>query len=327
MLYPDHENIKLRNTKCVVTGGAGFIGSNLVKSLVNIGSRVTVVDNLSTGDFTNLSFLDQEKVNFIEGDITNQELLNEAFQGAKYVFHFAALPSVHDSIINPVLTSEVNLIGTLKALEASRINNVKKFIFSSSCAVYGNSLPNPVVESMEPAPLSPYAIQKLVSEKYCSVYSQLYDLSTVCLRFFNVFGPNQSFSDSNQYSAVFPNFMSSCINNKDLIIYGDGSQTRDFIFVDDVVSAAISASIISKADDCVINIARGQGLSILELAETLITHFNNEISIDFEERRDGDILHSFADIGLSRELLGFEPKFRLKDSLKKTFEYFNKKLG
>ena len=151
MLYPDNEEIKLRNAKCVVTGGAGFIGSNLVNTLVKLGSNVTILDNLSTGNLDNLKAMDSKYINFIEGDICDQNLLNQVFDKARYVFHLAALPSVHYSIKDPINSTEINLIGTLKALEASRINNVKKFIFASSCAVYGNAAKNPVVESIEPA--------------------------------------------------------------------------------------------------------------------------------------------------------------------------------
>ncbi|RLA92257.1 MAG: GDP-mannose 4,6-dehydratase, partial [Deltaproteobacteria bacterium] len=225
----------------VVTGGAGFIGSTLARTLTENGNNVTVVDNLSTGHLRNIQdLIDNKRIKFIRGSITDLGLLKKVFKNVDYVFHEAAIVGISQSIKDPITTSNVNINGTLNVLLAARDNRVRKVVFASSCAVYGNPSSFPIKENTAPDPLTPYALSKLVGEYYCHVFNKIYDLPTVSLRYFNVYGPYQN--PNGEYAAVIPKFINQMLNGRPLTIYGDGTQTRDFIYIADVVRANIIAA-------------------------------------------------------------------------------------
>ena len=303
----------MENKKVVITGGAGFIGSHLAEELAE-NNEVIVIDNLSTGKIENIKHLmDNEKIIFKKGDIRDLDFLKKEFEGADYIFHQAAIVSVPFSTKNPFLTNEVNVSGTLNVLMAAKENSVKKVVYASSCAVYGNNPNLPLKEEMLPTPLSPYAASKLASEAYCNVFAYVYGLPTASLRYFNVYGPRQD--AASPYAAVIPKFIERVRNGKPPIIYGDGKQTRDFIYVKDVVKANILAA-ESKATG-VFNIASGKAISIEELAYKIIeiAGKNKNIKPLYEKPRPGDIKHSVADIFKAREKLGFQPNYSLEKGL------------
>ncbi|MBO8181469.1 MAG: SDR family oxidoreductase [Archaeoglobus sp.] len=302
--------------RAVVTGGCGFIGSNLAEELSKF-MDVVVLDNLSTGKSSNLEGIDVE---FVKGDILDFDLLKKIFKDSEYVFHLAAIVSVQESVDNPVLANEVNIRGTLNILEAARFGEVKKIIYSSSCAVYGDSEELPLKEESLPRPKSPYAVSKLAAENYCKVFSEIYGLKTVSLRYFNVYGPRQDpFSD---YAAVIPRFISKALKGESPIIYGDGEQTRDFIYVRDVVKANILAM---EKGEGVYNIASGKSITINELAKLVIRMVGAKTEPVYEEEREGDIRHSVADISKAKEL-GFSPSYTLEEGIKETIDYWRDRL-
>ena len=289
--------------KIIVTGGAGFIGSNLVDALVELGYEVHVIDNLYAGKKENVN----PKATLHIVDIREKEKLTPIFKDAKYVFHEAALPSVQYSIENPVETNDVNVDGLLNVFEASRINNVKRVIFASSCAVYGNQEKLPLKEDMVPVPLSPYAIHKLIGELYCRLYSEIYELETVCLRYFNVYGFRQS--PTGAYPLVIAKFLDSKKQGKTLTVTGDGKNTRDYVSVKDIVKAnilAIEGNKIGKGE--VINIGGGKQYSVNQIAELVggpVEHIPPRI-----EPRDAE-----ADITKAKELLNWEPTVGLEEGI------------
>jgi len=308
-----------KKKKVIVTGGAGFIGSHLAEGLVSRGYYTIIFDDLSTGKMENIEgLLTNSDAEFVRGSVNSLTLLQEVFKNACYVFHHAALPSVPRSIKNPIASHEVNLTGTLNVLIAARDNAVKKVICASSAAVYGDT-PAPVKrEDMMPYPLSPYAVDKLAAEYYCGVFHNVYDLPTVCLRYFNVFGPRQD-TDS-QYSAVIPLFIKRVSQNKPPVIFGDGEQTRDFIFVKDVVEANIQAA---GSDACgIFNISRGESITINHLAELIVELTGKVLEPVHQEALTGDIRHSLADISKAGAL-GFQPKYDLKAGLTETIGWFS----
>ncbi len=300
--------------KVIVTGGAGFIGSHLAELLLSRGYHVIIIDNLSTGKMANIEPLVKSiKVEFIQASITNLPLLRSLFQGVYYVFHQAALSSVPRSVEDPLSTNEVNITGTLNVLLAARDNNVKKVIYASSSSVYGDTPTLPKREDMVPNPQSPYALTKLMGEYYCRIFHQIYNLPTICLRYFNVYGPRQD-SDS-QYSAVIPIFTAMVSEDKPPIIYGDGEQTRDFTFVKDVIKANI---IGAESDACgVFNIGRSEKSTINDLAKTITALMGEDLQSEYQPPRPGDIKHSLADISKARAI-GYEPQYSLKDGLRET---------
>ncbi len=300
--------------RAVVTGGAGFIGSHITEELVDRDCKVTVIDDLSSGKLSNVAHLLPENMQFIQGSITDLSLLRKLFSGIDYVFHQAAIPSVPSSIDNPLASHDANLTGTLNVLLAARDNGVKKVVCASSCAVYGNEPTIPKKEYMPPDPQSPYAVTKLAAEHYCEVFHQVYGLPTVCLRYFNVYGPRQS--PYSEYAAVIPKFIQRIYMKKPPIIFGDGEQTRDFIFVHDVVSANILAA---QSDVIgIFNIGMGERISLNQLARLIITLLDEtEIEPVFETERVGDIRHSLADISKAR-LIGYAPKYGLREGLLET---------
>lgn len=303
----------------LITGGAGFIGSNISISLASAGEQITILDNFSTGGSNNIVGL-RDKINLVVGDIRNMSDVNKAMQNVDFVLHHAAIPSVSYSIMDPVDANSVNLNGTLNLLEAARRNQIRRFIFASSSAVYGDKPELPKRENMQLSPLSPYAVAKLAGEYYCGVYHQLYGLETVCLRYFNIFGPRQD--PNSEYAAVIPKFIISFLNGKRPIIYGDGNQTRDFTFVEDVVRANISAALSPGIAGNIYNIASGKRHNLIFLTDALKQILASEIDPVFEKPRKGDILHSYADISAADRDLQFKPQIEFESGLKSTVEWY-----
>jgi len=302
----------MKNTKVVITGGAGFIGANLAKELA-VDNSVIIIDDLSTGNKENLTDLPTENVEFVEGSICDISLLKRLFTNVDFVFHQAAISSVHKSIENPLATNEVNVTGTLNVLLAARDNGVKKVIYASSAAVYGDTTMNPQREDMMPNPQSPYAVTKLVGEYYCRAFRAVYGLPTVSLRYFNAYGSKQD--PNSEYSAVIPRFINRLSEGNPPVIFGDGEQTRDFVFVSDVVRANILAA--ESEVSGVFNIGQGQRVTINELAELIIRLLNEEPGVVYKEARVGDIRHSLADISKAG-LFGYQPQYDLEQGLRAT---------
>ena len=308
--------------KYLVTGGAGFIGSNIVEELVKRGVEVRVIDNFLTGKRENItSFLD--KIEFIEGDIRDFKTCRRALEGVDFVLHQAALPSVPLSIKDPLLTSEINIMGTLNLLLASREANIKKFVFASSSSVYGNDPRLPKNENMEAAPLSPYAITKLVGEMYCRIFSQIYGLSTICLRYFNIFGPRQD--PFSQYAAVIPNFIDKMLKGEKPIIFGDGEQSRDFTFVSNVVEANILAAKAEDVTEVVINVACKERITVNFLVEKINEIIRKNIKPLYEKPRPGDVKHSYADILKAKKMLKYSPGVTFREGLEKTIRLYQER--
>ena len=308
----------MKGKKVVVTGGSGFIGSNLTQELSK-ENQVTVVDNLSTGYLENIqNLINSGDIIFVKGSITDMDLLQKLFEDVDYIFHQAAIPSVPRSVKDPISSNYTNVNGTLNVLVAARDNNVKKLVYASSSSAYGDTPVLPKSEDMKPCPLSPYAISKLTAEYYCQVFSDVYNLTTASLRYFNVFGPRQD--PSSEYAAVIPKFIGSILNDKSPIVYGDGEQTRDFTFVDDVVNANILAA--ESMSTGVFNIAGGKRISINDLAGLIMELLDKDLDITHIEPQPGDIKHSLADISKAREQIKYIPKFNVKDGLKETIKWF-----
>jgi len=299
--------------KIVITGGAGFIGSNLAEALAE-ENEVVVIDDLSAGKLENLSGLN---VQFLKSSITDLELLRSAFEGASIVFHLAAIASVKKSVENPIRTNEVGIDGTLKVLVAARDAGVRRMILASSVAVYGSSPDLPKREDMMPEPRSPYAVTKLAGEHYAQVFQEIYGLETVALRYFNVFGPKQD--PSSEYSGVISRFITALLKGEQPVIYGDGEQTRDFVYVADVVKANILAS--HGRTSGIFNIACGKSISLNFLAQTIGEILARPVRPRYEAPRPADIRHSLADIGQA-ESLGYFPDFSIEDGLKRTIQWY-----
>ncbi|MDI3475703.1 MAG: UDP-glucose 4-epimerase [Thermococcaceae archaeon] len=303
----------MKNKLVVVTGGAGFIGSHLAWELVK-DNEVIIIDNLYTGREENIP----PGAKFIKADIRDYEAIAELISNADYVFHEAAQVSVVESIKDPIFTEEVNVLGTLNILKALLAGH-GKLIFASSAAVYGDNPNLPLKETERPRPLSPYGVTKWAAEEYLRVFHELYGLPVVSLRYFNVFGPRQT---ANQYAGVISIFINRALRGEPLVIFGDGKQTRDFIYVKDVVKANLIAAESRKANGRVFNVATGKETTILELAMKIIEITGTTSSIVFDKPRPGDIRHSRADISEIRKL-GFEPEWSLEEGLKKTVEWYS----
>ncbi len=300
--------------KAIITGGAGFIGSNLAEVLSR-DNEVIIVDDLSTGNDANIRGFEIE---LVKGSVTDLDLLRKIFKGADYVFHQAAIPSVPRSIKDPVSTNEANVTGTLKVLIAARDCGVKKVIFASSSSAYGDTPELPKREDMNPNPLSPYAVTKLIGEYYCNVFDEVYDLKTAALRYFNVYGPKQD--PHSDYAAVIPKFIKRIQEGKPPIIYGDGNQTRDFTSVDDVVSANILAA--ESDAKGVYNVATGKRITINELANVIMAIMGRDLDPIHEKPREGDVLHSLGDITKAKKDFGYAPGDKLEANLKETVKWF-----
>lgn len=308
----------MKGKRVVITGGAGFIGSNLAEHLCR-DNEVSIIDDLSTGRLQNIQHLMKTpNLKFTRGSITHLPLLQSVFAGADYVFHQAALASVPMSIQEPIRTDEVNIRGTLNVLIAARDNGIKKVICASSCAIYGNTTTLPITESTSPDPQSPYAVTKLATEHYCRVFSSVYGLPAVCLRYFNVYGPRQD--PRSDYAAVIPRFITQALHGWPLIIFGTGSQTRDFVFVRDVVAANIAAADAAAPGEY--NIGSGVETSILKLAQTVTAATKKNSEIVYEPARPGEVLHSRADVSRAEEAFGFKPRFSLEAGLTETVKFF-----
>lgn len=303
----------------VVTGGGGFIGSNIVEALVHKGEVVRVVDNFSTGRRENLSGVRRD-IELIETDIRTLPGLERAFKGADCVLHQAALPSVPRSIADPVTTNEVNVAGSLNVLVAARHAGVRRVVFASSSSVYGNTIELPKKEAMTPAPLSPYAVSKLTAELYAGVFFRLYGLEVVILRYFNVFGKHQD--PNSEYSAVIPRFCKSILRNESPVIYGNGEQSRDFTHVANVVHANLLACSSADAPGKVMNIAAGEKTSVNTLFASLKAVYHSSVSASYAPERKGDVRDSFADISLAHKYLGYRPVMDFSKGLRETAEHF-----
>jgi nucleoside-diphosphate-sugar epimerase len=307
--------------KVLVTGGAGFIGSHLTEALVARGAQVRVLDNLATGHLENLDAV-RERIEWLEGDIADLETVQNAAQDVDVIFHQAALPSVPRSIQNPRASHDANLTGTLNVLIAARDHKVTRVVMASSSSVYGNSPALPKVETFEPAPLSPYAVTKLAGEQYAKVFANLYGVSTICLRYFNVFGPRQD--PNSQYAGALAKFIRCALRGEPYPVYGDGEQSRDFTYIENVVRANLLAASSEMDGAAVVNVAGGARTTLNQIIALLneLTHQN--LPTHYGAPRAGDVLHSHADISRARALLGYTPTVDVQEGLKRTVEYYAK---
>lgn len=314
------------NTSFLVTGGAGFIGSNIVEKLLSLGVKVTVLDNFSTGKEENIKHLiSNPKLRLIEGDIRNIDDCNKACRGIDYVLHNAALGSVPRSMSDPKTTNDVNITGTLNMLIASKNNNIKRFIYASSSSVYGDSEKLPKEEEVVGNPLSPYAVTKITNEMYAQIFNNSFSLPTIGLRYFNVFGKNQDINS--QYAAVIPNFIKKVISGERPVIWGDGTQTRDFTFVENVVEANIKACLASdEANGMVFNIATGNRVSVLDLLNEICNIIGIKVSPIFKDWRAGDVKHSYANIEKTKKYLNYTPNYDFITGIRKTIDWYLEKL-
>ena len=307
----------------LVTGGAGFIGSNICQELVKRGESVRILDDFSTGKRENIVGF-KDNVQLIEGDIRNLEIVKIAMKGVDFVLHQGALPSVERSVKDPLTTTRVNVLGTLNVLLAAREAKVKRVIYASSSSVYGDTPTLPKKEEMKANPQSPYAVTKLIGEEYCRIYYSIYGLETVCLRYFNVFGPRQD--PGSQYAAVIPKFITLMLKGKSPPIYGDGEQSRDFSFIDNVIEANLQACKAKEGPGKVLNIACGKRVTINELVKRLNRILHTGIEPAYENPRKGDVRHSLADISKARKILHYSPEIEFAEGLEKTVQWFQKKL-
>ena len=306
----------------LVTGGAGFIGSSIVEELIKRGHEVRVIDNLITGKRENIEpFLD--KIEFLEEDIRDYETCRRAVSGVDFVLHQAALPSVPRSIEDPILANDINVNGTLNLLLASKEAKVRRFVFASSSSVYGDDPTLPKIESTQGNPLSPYALTKRVGEKYCRVFSVIYGLPTISLRYFNIFGPRQD--PASQYAAVIPSFISRMLAGNKPTIFGDGEQSRDFTFVGNVVEANFLATEVEIVSGEAFNVGCGEKTTVNSLAARINEILNTKIDPEYDKPRPGDIRHSFADITKARDMLKFEPKIDFRKGLEKTIRWYQER--
>ena len=302
--------------RVLVTGGGGFIGSNLVRGLLERGDEVRVLDNFSTGNRANLDDLD---VQVVEGELRSYERVHAAVRGVETVFHLGALGSVPRSVQDPLTSSAVNIEGTLNVLLAARDEGVRRVVYSSSSSVYGTRRELPVPESSPPDPISPYGVAKLAAERYCISFSRVYDsFETVVLRYFNVFGPRQS--PFSQYAAVVPLFVTAIAEGRPITIHGDGGQSRDFTYVTNVVDATMLAAEAAEANGRIFNVAAGSPGSVNDVADTIGRILGKPVEKEFLPPRPGDIRDSWADITAAREVLGFEPTVGLEEGLRRTVE-------
>ena len=304
----------------LVTGGGGFIGSNMVRALLAAGKAVRVIDDFSTGRRENLAEIAKD-IELVEGDIRETPLLKKAMKGIRYVIHMAAIPSVIRSVEDPLTSNSVHVCGTLKILLEARDAGAERVVFSSSSSIYGDTPVLPKREDMNPLPLSPYGLSKLTGEQYCRLFTYLYGLKTYSLRYFNVYGPRQN--PKSQYAAVIPLFIEALKNNQPPTIYGDGGQTRDFTFVEDVVAANLACcSAEPQAAGATHNIGCGARITVNDLALTIARIMGKNISPSYLPARKGDIRDSQADIGLAAKNLGWKPKVSLDAGLQRTVEWF-----
>lgn len=307
----------------LVTGGAGFIGSNIVKALLQKEQRVRVLDNFATGKRENIfEFKGNPEFELIEGDLRSFHTVRSAVKGMDYILHQGALPSVPRSVIDPLTTNDVNILGTLNILEAAKEFGIKRVVYASSSSIYGDNETLPKVEDMPVKPLSPYALSKYTGERYCQIFTKIYGLETVCLRYFNVFGPNQD--PTSQYSAVIPKFIGLMLKGKRPTIFGDGTQSRDFTHVSNNVAANLLACTAKGISGEVFNIACGESFTLTQLLDIINNILGIKIEPNFEPERPGDVKHSLADISSAKEKLGFSVITRFKDGLSEIVKVIKK---
>jgi len=309
-------------TLYLITGGAGFIGSNIAEELVNRKEKVRILDNFSTGKRENIAGI-KDSVELIEGDIRDLAIVKKAMAGVDFVLHQGALPSVERSIIDPITTTRVNILGTINVLLAASEAKVKRLTYASSSSVYGDTPTLPKKEVMKANPQSPYAVTKLIGEEYCLIYYSIFGLETVCLRYFNVFGPRQD--PGSQYAAVIPKFITLMLRGESPPIYGDGEQSRDFSFIDNIVKANLEACKVKDAPGQVFNIACGETITINELVRRLNRILETRIKPVYQNPRKGDVRHSWADISRARKVLGYSPEIVFDAGLEKTVQWFRDK--
>jgi nucleoside-diphosphate-sugar epimerase len=303
----------------LVTGGAGFIGSALVRRLLELGERVRVVDDFSTGLRANLAEV-RGGIELLEGDLADEAVAREGAVGADYILHQAAIPSVPRSIEDPLSSNRANVTATLNLLVAARDAGVKRFVYASSSSAYGDSETLPKVETQPDNPISPYALSKLAGEKYAVIFHRIYGLSTVSLRYFNVFGPRQN--PDSPYSGVISRFMSAALSGRRPTVYGDGEQSRDFTFVDNVVSANLLACRAGGVSGMVFNVGTGERHTLNDLLRCISTILGRDLNPEHVAPRPGDVRHSLADIGRARQHLGYEVKVRFEEGLRRTLAWF-----
>ncbi|MGB7845860.1 MAG: SDR family oxidoreductase [Candidatus Acidiferrum sp.] len=303
----------------LVTGGAGFIGSNTVDELVRRGHSVVVMDDLSAGKEENLADV-RSKITFLKSSVTELEAVQKAMHQAEYVIHLAARTSVPRSVKDPLETNRINVEGTLNVLVAARDNKVKRVVFAASSSAYGETPTLPKIETMQPEPISPYGVSKYVGELYAQAFGRCYGLENVCVRYFNIFGPRQD--PDSPYSGVLSRFATAFLTEEQPVIYGDGEQTRDFTYVDNAVEANLLACEAPRASGGVFNIGTGDRISLNQVLEYLRRISGKRLGAKYEPPRDGDIRDSQADISKAREYLGYEPTVRFEKGLEKTFEWY-----
>lgn len=304
----------------LVTGGAGFIGSNIVDELVRRGHDVAVLDDLSAGKENNLAGV-RKKIEFLAGSITNLSAVQAASKGADYVIHLAARTSVPRSVENPLETNSVNIDGTLNVLVAARDAKVRRFVYAASSSAYGETLELPKTEAMQSAPISPYGVTKYVGELYAQVFGRVYGLENASVRFFNVFGPRQD--PTSQYSGVLSRFMLAVIEGKQPVIYGDGEQSRDFTYIDNIVDETLRACEAKDGSGMVFNGGTGARITLNEVLRLLEKITGREIEPKYEAPRAGDIRHSQADVTLAQKVLGYKPLVNFEEGLRRTWEWYS----
>ena len=304
----------------LVTGGAGFIGSHIAAALTASGARVRIIDDLSTGYRENVDEIGGD-VDFVEASLADETAVRKALEDVELVFHEAAIPSVPRSVENPRQTHIASVDATFSLLLAAQERKVRRIVYAASSSAYGDQPTLPKVEDMLPDPLSPYAVAKLVGEYYCQVFTRVYGLETVSLRYFNVFGPRQD--PSSQYSGVISRFIASLLSGEQPVIYGDGEQSRDFTYIENVVEANLKAAETSKGLGSVINVANGERISLNQLLkEVQELTGKTDVTPDYQPPRAGDVMHSLADISRAREFLDFEPRVGLREGLKLTIDWW-----
>jgi UDP-glucose 4-epimerase len=306
---------------CAVTGGAGFIGSHVVRALLARGHRVRVLDDFSTGRRQNLVEIERD-IELVEGDICNRETVRRCLAGVEAVFHLAARASVPRSVAEPEQANEINVTGTLNLLVAARDAGAQRFVYSASSSAYGDTPTLPKREDMTPRPLSPYAVSKLAGEHYCSCFATCYGLQTLSLRYFNVFGPRQD--PQSQYAAVIPAFVTRMVRGARPIIFGDGEQSRDFCFVENVVNANLAALAAEKVSGECVNIACGERTTLNEIVRLINGHLGTSIEPEYQAPRVGDVRHSLADVSLARRVIGYEPQVMFAEGLRRSLEWYQR---
>jgi UDP-glucose 4-epimerase len=304
--------------RVLVTGGGGFIGSNIVRALLARGDDVRVLDNFSTGSRANLAGLEHD-VELVEGDLRSYERVHAAVRGTEVVYHQGALPSVPRSVQDPLTTTAVNVEGTLNVLLAARDEGARRIVNASSSSVYGNHGDLPRTESQAPDPISPYAVAKLAAERFCTSFSRVYEMEIVSLRYFNVFGPRQD--PESQYAAVVPRFIRAIAAGEPVTIYGDGEQSRDFTYVDNVVAANLLASDANRVHGEILNVATGGSITVNALADAIGGLLGRPVEKVYEPTREADVRASWANLGEVRRVLGYEPQVDFEDGLRRTADY------